>query len=74
MFCAVILSDYYDLPFNDILDWKKFSVILKQKDVYQLKQILKSITQTEFVSLHNNLVKVRLPFSAGMGFLWGGKE
>ncbi|XP_027079061.2 probable glycosyltransferase At5g03795 isoform X1 [Coffea arabica] len=58
----VILSDYYDLPFNDILDWKKFSVILKQKDVYQLKQILKSITQTEFVSLHNNLVKIQKHF------------
>lgn len=56
----MILSDYYDLPFNDILNWKKFSVILKEKDVYQLKQILKKITQEEFDALHNNLVKVRL--------------
>lgn len=60
-FCllAVILSNYYDLPFNDILDWKKFAVILKEKDVYELKQILKAITDEEFVTLHNNLVKVQ---------------
>ncbi|CAI9111418.1 OLC1v1011640C1 [Oldenlandia corymbosa var. corymbosa] len=54
----VILSDYYDLPFNDILNWKKFAVVLKEKDVYQLKQILKNITQDDFVALHKNLVKV----------------
>lgn len=55
---AVILSNYYDLPFNDILDWRKFSVILKEKEVYQLKQILKDIPNDDFVMLHENLVKV----------------
>ncbi|KAL6518599.1 hypothetical protein OROGR_019101 [Orobanche gracilis] len=54
----MILSNYYDLPFNDILNWHKFSVVLKEKDVYQLKQILKNITQDEFITLHNNLVKL----------------
>ncbi|KAG6397541.1 hypothetical protein SASPL_143710 [Salvia splendens] len=58
----VILSNYYDLPFNDILNWHKFSVVLKEKDVYQLKQILKNITQEEFVRLHNNLHKVQKHF------------
>lgn len=55
---TVILSDYYDLPFNDILDWKKFAVILKEKDVYQLKSILKSITHEEFVALHKGVAEV----------------
>ncbi|KAJ6733781.1 EXOSTOSIN HEPARAN SULFATE GLYCOSYLTRANSFERASE -RELATED [Salix koriyanagi] len=32
----VILSDYSVLPFNDILDWRKFSVVIKEKDVHQL--------------------------------------
>ncbi|KAK6125843.1 hypothetical protein DH2020_040411 [Rehmannia glutinosa] len=58
----VILSNYYDLPFNDIINWHKFSVVLKEKDVYQLKQILKNKTQEEFVTLHNNLVKVQKHF------------
>lgn len=55
---TVILSDYYDLPFNDILNWRKFAVVLRERDVYNLKQILKNIPHSEFVSLHNNLVKV----------------
>ncbi|KAL5714344.1 hypothetical protein ACHQM5_016322 [Ranunculus cassubicifolius] len=55
----VILSDYYDLPFNDVLNWRKFSVIVRESDVYQLKHILKKISDEEFVALHNNLVKVQ---------------
>ncbi|GLU13346.1 hypothetical protein SLE2022_299840 [Rubroshorea leprosula] len=58
----VILSNYYDLPFNDILDWQKFAVVLKESDVYQLKQILKNITDEEFASLHRNVVKVQKHF------------
>ncbi|KAG2240556.1 hypothetical protein Bca52824_090698 [Brassica carinata] len=57
----VILSDYYDLPFNDILNWRKFAVVLRERDVYDLKQILKNIPQSEFVSLHNT-VKVQKHF------------
>ncbi|KAG5007752.1 hypothetical protein JHK82_025677 [Glycine max] len=59
---SLILSNYYDLPFNDILDWNKFAVVLKESDVYQLKQILKNISDAEFVTLHNNLVKVQKHF------------
>lgn len=55
---AVILSNYYDLPFNDIIDWRKFTLVLKESDVYQLKQILKDIPDAGFRTLHNNLVKV----------------
>ncbi|KAL5207423.1 hypothetical protein ABZP36_031858 [Zizania latifolia] len=58
----VILSDYYDLPFNDILDWRKFAVVLKECDVYQLKSILKSISQEEFVALHKYLVQIQKHF------------
>lgn len=54
----MIISDYYDLPFNDIIDWRKFAVVLREKDVYQLKQILKDIPDAEFVRLHKELVKV----------------
>ncbi|XP_051127396.1 probable glycosyltransferase At5g03795 [Andrographis paniculata] len=58
----VILSNYYDLPFNNIVNWHKFSVVLKETDVYQLKQILKNITQEQFEALHYNLVKVQKHF------------
>ncbi|EXC35480.1 putative glycosyltransferase [Morus notabilis] len=58
----VILSNYYDLPFNDILDWRKFSIIVKESDVYQLKQILQNIPDEEFLALHRNLIKVQRHF------------
>ncbi|XP_008800113.1 probable glycosyltransferase At5g03795 [Phoenix dactylifera] len=58
----VILSNYYDLPFNDILDWHKFSLILKESDVYQLKSILKTISHEEFIALHKSLVEVQKHF------------
>lgn len=58
-FFAVILSNYYDLPFNDILDWRKFSLILKEDDVYELKSILKAISDEEFIALHKRLVEVK---------------
>jgi hypothetical protein len=54
----VILSDYYDLRFSGILNWRKFAVVLKESDVYELKSILKSLSQKEFVSLHKSLVQV----------------
>ncbi|KAK3008107.1 hypothetical protein RJ639_014369, partial [Escallonia herrerae] len=53
----VILSDYYYLPFNDIFDWQKFSIILKEREVKQLKQLLKGISGEKFVSLHQSVQK-----------------
>ncbi|KAG9459694.1 hypothetical protein H6P81_004202 [Aristolochia fimbriata] len=58
----VILSNYYDLPFNDILNWRQFAVVLKESDVYQLKSILKSISHERFVELHNHLVEIQKHF------------
>jgi len=58
----VILSDYYDLPFNDVLDWRKFALVLKEHDVYHLKDILKSITMEQFTALHTGLVQVQKHF------------
>lgn len=58
----VILSDYYDLPFNDVLDWRKFALVLRERDVYHLKDILKSITMEQFTALHTGLVQVQKHF------------
>ncbi|XP_031473193.1 probable glycosyltransferase At5g03795 [Nymphaea colorata] len=58
----VILSNYYDLPFNDVLDWRKFSLILKESDVYQLKSILKAASDEGFISLHKHLMEIQKHF------------
>jgi hypothetical protein len=60
------VSDYYDLPFNDILDWDKFSVILKEDDVLELERILKSIPEGKYEKMHQNVLKVDMNFI----FIW----
>ncbi|KAH7445118.1 hypothetical protein KP509_02G107700 [Ceratopteris richardii] len=49
----VILSDYHDLhlPFSDILDWRKFSIILGEEDVDE-----------QYKALHHNLRRVERHF------------
>ncbi|KAG4945444.1 hypothetical protein JHK87_041451 [Glycine soja] len=58
----VIMSNYYDLPFNDILDWSQFSVVLKETNIYLLKDILRSISEKHFISLNRNIVKIQKHF------------
>lgn len=55
---AVIMSDYYDLPFNDILDWNAFSVILKEDDVPIMGEILKGMPEDMFEKMRQNVLKV----------------
>lgn len=59
----VIISDYYDLPFTNVLDWSKFSVIINEQDVENLKQILSSIPEETYLTMYNNLFLVRRHFS-----------
>jgi ACT domain-containing protein len=54
----VILSDYYDLPFNDIVNWRKFSIILREEDVGNLKTVLQSISDEQYKALHRSLRRV----------------
>lgn len=58
----VILSDYYDLPFNDILNWRKFAIILKEQDVAKLKTVLQSVTDQQYVAFHHSLRQVQKHF------------
>ncbi|XP_007042815.2 PREDICTED: probable glycosyltransferase At5g20260 [Theobroma cacao] len=54
-----IMSGHHDLPFNDILDWSKFSIIIKEDEVQQIKHILERISYDRFKSLHYNTVQVQ---------------
>ncbi|KAF4397127.1 hypothetical protein G4B88_008973 [Cannabis sativa] len=58
----VVIANYYDLPFNDILDWKTFSVIVPTMDIPLLKEILKNISYDEYLRLQSNVLKVRKHF------------
>ncbi|XVE93605.1 hypothetical protein REPUB_Repub01dG0208700 [Reevesia pubescens] len=59
----VILSDHYDFPFYDILDWRKFSIIVKEDGIRQLKRTLKRISHAKFRVLHYNTVQVPNAFN-----------
>ncbi|KAK9177558.1 hypothetical protein WN944_029581 [Citrus x changshan-huyou] len=53
----------YDLPFNDTLDWKKFSMIIREDDVHRLNLILKGIiTKGKFINSHKNTFKAQKHF------------
>lgn len=58
----VIISNYYDLPFGDILNWKSFSVVVATSDIPSLKKILKGISDEEYAILQSNVLKVRKHF------------
>ncbi|CAM6087926.1 unnamed protein product [Calypogeia fissa] len=59
----VILSDQYDLPFKDVLDWTQFAVIVVESNIPNLKTILKSIPDEEYEKLHANVQIVRRLFT-----------
>ena len=58
----VIIANYYDLPFADILNWRSFSVVVVTLDIPLIKKILKAISPDEYLVLQNNVMKVRKHF------------
>ncbi|KAJ6944909.1 hypothetical protein NC651_000059 [Populus alba x Populus x berolinensis] len=58
----VIISNYYDLPFANVLDWSKFSVVINQRDIAFLKTKLLSIEREMYLRMYHNLCKVRRHF------------
>ncbi|XP_057496390.1 probable glycosyltransferase At5g03795 [Actinidia eriantha] len=59
----VIISNYYDLPFSNVLDWSKFSIIISQEDIGFLKKILLSVSRHMYLTLYHNLCLVRRHFT-----------
>ncbi|CAM6087736.1 unnamed protein product [Calypogeia fissa] len=58
----IIISDYYDLPLSDILDWSQFSIIISYTRIPDLKKILQAVTDEQYSVLYNNVLKVRRHF------------
>ncbi|XP_047341986.1 probable glycosyltransferase At5g03795 [Impatiens glandulifera] len=58
----VIISNYYELPFANVLDWSKFAVIIRQEDISLLKKILLSISDNNYLEMYNNLNIIRKHF------------
>ncbi|KAL6002522.1 hypothetical protein ACLOJK_034455 [Asimina triloba] len=50
----VIIADNFVPPFNEVLNWSAFSVIMDEKDIPNLKQILLSIPLRRYLSMLAN--------------------
>ncbi|XP_075502168.1 putative glycosyltransferase At5g03795 [Primulina tabacum] len=58
----VIIANHYDLPFEDILNWKSFSITVATLDTPLLKKILQGVSSEKYLILQNNVLKARKHF------------
>ncbi|CAM0879449.1 unnamed protein product [Alopecurus aequalis] len=58
----VIIADNFVLPFDDMLDWAAFSVVVPEKDVPRLKEILVGIPESRYVAMQYNVRKLQRHF------------
>ncbi|BAT72855.1 glycosyltransferase protein [Vigna angularis] len=58
----VIISDNFVPPFFEVLNWDAFSIILAEKDIPNLKQILLSVSQEKYLKLQLGVRKAQKHF------------
>nr|ABF70140.1 exostosin family protein [Musa balbisiana] len=63
----VIIANNFVLPFEEVLDWGAFSVVVAEKDIPKLKQILLGISGRRYVRMQRNVRRLR------KHFLWNDK-
>ncbi|XP_021990464.1 probable glycosyltransferase At5g03795 [Helianthus annuus] len=63
----VIISDNFVPPFFEVLNWDAFSVVVAEKDIPELKNILTGISDSKYRELQHGVKKVQ------RHFLWNVK-
>ncbi|XP_022965720.1 probable glycosyltransferase At3g07620 isoform X3 [Cucurbita maxima] len=63
----VIISDNYVPPFFEVLNWESFSVFVKERDIPNLRDILLSIPEENYLAMHSRVKMVQ------QHFLWHEK-
>ncbi|KAH7514195.1 hypothetical protein FEM48_Zijuj11G0062900 [Ziziphus jujuba var. spinosa] len=51
----VIIADNFVLPFAEVLDWSSFSVVVAEKDIPKLKEILLAIPLRRYLTMQINV-------------------
>ncbi|KAG2238132.1 hypothetical protein Bca52824_092597 [Brassica carinata] len=63
----VIIADNFVLPFSELLDWSAFSVVVPEKEIPRLKEILLEIPMRRYLKMQMNVKMVQ------RHFLWSTK-
>eukprot|EP00262_Sarcandra_glabra_P014371 TRINITY_DN4200_c1_g1_i1.p1 TRINITY_DN4200_c1_g1~~TRINITY_DN4200_c1_g1_i1.p1 ORF type:complete len:602 (-),score=89.69 TRINITY_DN4200_c1_g1_i1:402-2207(-) len=63
----VIIADNFVLPFEEVLDWSAFSVIVEEKNIPKLKDILLAIPLRRYISMQTGVKRLQ------KHFLWHNK-
>ncbi|OAY80119.1 putative glycosyltransferase [Ananas comosus] len=63
----VIIADNFVLPFNEVLNWSAFSVVIAEKDIPNLKNILSGISLRRYLAMHTCVSMLQ------KHFLWHAK-
>ncbi|KAK4729046.1 hypothetical protein R3W88_022034 [Solanum pinnatisectum] len=63
----VIIADNFALPFSEVLNWTAFSVVVSEKDIPRLKDILLSIPLRRYQVMQNNVKMLQ------KHFIWNSK-
>ncbi|KAI4315230.1 hypothetical protein L6164_028064 [Bauhinia variegata] len=58
----VIIADNFVLPFSEVLDWSAFSLVVAEKDIPRLKEILLSIPMGRYLAMQINVKMVQKHF------------
>ncbi|KAL5065181.1 hypothetical protein RYX36_026918 [Vicia faba] len=58
----VVISKSYSLPFNDVLNWREFSIEISVEKISEIKTILQSVSKNKYMKLYMNVRKVQKHF------------
>ncbi|XP_070047594.1 probable glycosyltransferase At5g25310 [Nicotiana tomentosiformis] len=58
----VIIADNFALPFDEVLEWRAFSVVVAEEDIPRLKEILLSIPLRRYQAMQNNVKMLQKHF------------
>ena len=58
----VIVSDNYQLPLQELVDWSMFSLTVAEANIEDLKSIILSVSESKYVAMANALEAARARF------------
>ncbi|CAN6582299.1 unnamed protein product [Malus baccata var. baccata] len=61
-YVPMLISDYYAVPFDDVLDWRKFLIQILPKRISKIKTILKAVPSSKYLKLQKRVMRVRRHF------------